>query len=170
MTVSINIGKQVAFFQDDSKALTINNILSPYYQSQFKTYHKDVFTHPVTRGAFWFKISIENKSGSAAWLQLGTINARYIDFYAPDSNGIYSHPLLTGVMRGESSKPYPVNTFWLPVNTEHQPGPLTYYIRVLEESPVEVPLRLGTLECCTAIKPKANSLQASSAGSHYVSI
>ncbi|MBK7175347.1 MAG: hypothetical protein IPH84_19515 [Bacteroidales bacterium] len=104
-TVSFNIGKQVAYFQDDSKALTINNILSPDYQSQFKTYHKDVFTHPVTRGAFWFKISIENKSGSAAWLQLGTINARYIDFYAPDSNGIYSHPLLTGVMRGESSNP-----------------------------------------------------------------
>lgn len=140
------VGRQVSYFLDDSGKLDIKEILSPQIQARFKAYDKDVFTHPVTKGAFWFRLNIVNNSGSASWLQLGTINARYIDFYFPDSSGTYSSPILTGVMRGEDSKVYPVNTFWLPVNTEHQPGPITYYLKVLEESPVEVPLRIGTLE------------------------
>jgi signal transduction histidine kinase len=140
------VGKKVSYFRDDSGNLDINEVLSPQIQAKFRTYDKDVFTHPVTRGVFWFRLSIVNNSGSAAWLQLGTINARYIDFYFPDSSGNYSSPILTGVMRGEGSKVYPVNNFWLPVNSEHHAGPLTYYLRVREESPVEVPLRIGTLE------------------------
>jgi len=154
---SIVIGRHVAYLRDDAKVLTIDSVTSPAYQSKFIQGNKDVFTHPLTRGAFWFRISVSNHSGQDAWLEVGSIAARYIDLYCPGGN---DKPILTGTQRGEVSKPYAGTMFWLPLNKAEEKGEKTYYLRIEEETPFEVPLTIGTLQSLHAGKTLMDYLTA----------
>ena len=140
------IGKQVSFLSDPGKSFTIEDILSDSLQLRFEQGKKDVFARPAIRSAFWVKIVLKNNSGEDSWLQLGTVAARFVDFYSPDSTGRYLNPILTGTNRGENSKVYPVNTFWLPLSKAKQQQTQTFYLRVEEEAPFELPLCIGSLQ------------------------
>jgi len=148
----LTIGKEISYLSDKDKSLTFEQVLSPEYQSRFIPCSQEVFSRPASQCAYWFRISFINKSSSDAWLELGTIAGRYIDFYAPDSTGRYGKPILTGVMRGLETKPYPVNTFWFPLCKGCNQSPSTYYMRIDEETPFEAPLYIGSLQSLYAHK------------------
>ncbi|NVO18966.1 MAG: hypothetical protein HXX13_04665 [Bacteroidetes bacterium] len=140
------IGKQLSYFEDINKTTSFQEILSPAIQQKFTPCSMDVYSHPARQGSVWFKINFSNHCDADAWLEFGTIAARYIDFYAPDSNGRYHAPILTGSLRGIKSKPYPVNTFWMPLSKAGDHSVKTYYIRIEEQTPFEAPLFIGTLQ------------------------
>lgn len=141
------MGKSITYLEDKSNTLGIEEVTSATYQAQFQSYHKDVFAIPVTRSAYWFKITVGNESKEDIWLDINTNNAWYIDFYAPNDDGqSYRKPILTGTMRPLESKAYPSNTFWLPLNKAHESTLKTYYIKVKEDVSFEVPMLVGTIK------------------------
>jgi signal transduction histidine kinase len=140
------VGKQTYFLEDVEGKMTIEDILKSENQAKFVLQQNDIFSHPATSSAFWFKITVQNTSEEDAWLEVGSTSAWYIDFYAPDSTGKYGKPHLTGTMRPESLKFYDLmNVFWLPLNKVTDTQPKTYYLRITEELLFEVPLQVGTI-------------------------
>jgi signal transduction histidine kinase len=139
------IGNNISFFEDVEGNLTLQDILAPQNQMRFIDHDREVFSRPDTKSAFWFKISVQNSSSEDAWLELGSNYAWYIDFYAPDSTGMYSSPIETGTMRPDENKLYDVNFFWLPLNKAGEIQTKTCYFRVESGLTFELPLHVGTI-------------------------
>lgn len=138
----LKIGLKTYFLEDKEGRLTIEEILKTEQQAKFQRNSKEVFTRPSSTSAYWFRFTFQNKTKAIAWLSLATTYISYIDFYAPDSLGIYDKPLLTGAIRSPRNKAYPINNYWLPL--PHYQA-LTYYMRIKALGVVEAPLRIGTL-------------------------
>ncbi len=140
------VGKQTYYFEDSEAKMSFDEVRKADKEGKFTLHDKEVFARPATPSAFWFKIMVKNKSEEDAWLEIGTTFAWYIDFYAPDSIGNYNKVYLTGTMRPNSEKYYDNdNCFWLPLNRIQDQQTKTYYIRITEEFPFEVPLQVGTI-------------------------
>jgi hypothetical protein len=90
------IGKDISYFEDTDGNLTLQDILAPKNQMRFIDHDREVFSRPGTESAFWFKIAVQNSSSEDAWLEVGSNYAWYIDFYAPDSTGMYNSHIETG--------------------------------------------------------------------------
>lgn len=137
----LQIDQQLSFYEDTSQLLTITEVQN----KTFQPHTKDVFSTPATRSAIWFKFTVQNHTEEDAWLEIGSLFAWYIDFYAPDNQNQYAQPIQTGSARPQSSKKYRANTFWLPLNQASQPQSQTYYIRIATEFPMELPMYIGTI-------------------------
>lgn len=156
----LTIGKNLSYLEDKDKSLSIAHILTPECQAKFRAGTRDVFARPATHDVFWFKITFSNQSEEDAWLEFGTVAARYIDFFAPDSKGNYGKPIQTGVMRALNTRPYPVNTFWFPLSRAGNQTTITYYLRIDEETPFEAPIYIGSLKALHAHKSTNDYLVA----------
>jgi signal transduction histidine kinase len=139
------VGKFLYFLEDKNNTLTIEQIQSPFYQTLFKPYYKEVFTSPPTLGATWLKIEITNKTLEDTWLNIGTISAWYIDFYKSDSVGKMRLYAQMGIMRPDKNKPYPTHTYWLPLNKAGEKDSQTFYIKLQSQRTIEAPFYVGTL-------------------------
>lgn len=140
------IGKWVTYFEDTTEKLTVADIQRADIQAKFKPSGKDVFTAHAFTKAVWFKIVLQNLTAEDVWLETGGPYACwYIDFYRPDSAGFYHQPVMTGAMRPEKNKEYPVNFYWLQLAKANNTGVRTYYLRMLSGRTPEYPLQAGTL-------------------------
>ncbi len=146
------IGEKISYIEDGDGSMTLEDILSPENQMLFIDHDKDVFSRPGTKSAFWFKIKVQNNSTEDAWLEIGSNYAWYIDFYVPDSAGLYHNPMETGTMRPNENKLYDVNFFWLPLNKAKEDQSKTYYFRVVSGLTFELPLQVGTIRSLTKNK------------------
>jgi signal transduction histidine kinase len=158
------IGKQALFFIDESRNLTIQDIIKLDSEKQFSKSEKDVFTRPAMNSAVWFKITTSNLTSEDSWLEVGSLLAAYIDFYFPDENGNYNNPYELGSFRSENKKLYDTNLFWFPLTKSGNTKSKTFFIRILEESPFEVPLSIGTLRSLSKNKTTFDFLTASFMG------
>ncbi len=61
-TSLISIGKQIEVFEDPGETLSLQQILSPEYQSRFKKSNQQVPNYGTKQTAVWCKISIKNTS------------------------------------------------------------------------------------------------------------
>ena len=154
------IGKQTFYLEDADQTLNIEDILRPKYQEQFTIQQKDVFNRPATNSAFWYKFTVENSSDADLLLEVASTYAWYIDFYSPDSNGVYSNIIKTGTMRPESSKIHDVQPFWLPLNTHDETEPKTYYVHISSGLTYELPLHIGTIAALSKNKDRNDYLTA----------
>ena len=140
------IGKSIEYLEDKDNNLSIQDILNPAYQNKFQEGNKDIFVHVATKSAYWFKITVSNQTMQDVWMDINTSYAWYLDFYAPDINGEISElPKLTGTLRDISSKAFPANTFWLPLNKAGETSPKTFYFKIKTSAPLEVPILVGTI-------------------------
>jgi two-component system, sensor histidine kinase LadS len=163
------IGKQTYFLEDHKGKMSIEDILKTENQAKFVRNDKGVFARPATRAAFWFKITVQNYTQEDAWLEVASIYAWYIDFYALDSLGKYSKAYQTGTMRPENNKYYDIiNAFWLPLNKSGTRQSQTYYLRITEEAPFEVPLQVGTIRSLSKNKTISDFLTAGFVGIVFI--
>ncbi len=159
------IGKRVTYFEDTTEKLTIRDIQTAAIQQKFKSYDKDVFTAPARTKAVWFKIVLQNLTGEDVWLETGgSYSCWYLDFYRPDTAGIYHQPVLTGAMRPEENKEYPVNFYWLKLAKADNTATHTYYLRTLSGRTPEYPIQAGTLLALHTNKVKSDYLTAGFVG------
>ncbi len=146
------VGKQSYFLEDKAGKLKIQDVIALDKAGKFELCKKDVFAKASTRSVYWFKIRVQNDTKENAWLDIGSLFLWYIDFYAPDSSNIYTRPIEVGVLRPHENKPYPSNTFWLPLNVSGDTKIRTYYLRISTERAMEMPLRVGTLRALHGAK------------------
>jgi len=141
------IGKQVSYLEEPAgKTLTIKEILQPEYQQKFQHNKTEVYNSPSSPNALWFKLTVKNEMNQDAWLSVGSIFfCWYVDFYRPDSLGMYGKAIETGTMRPANQKEYPVNFYWLFLANSQNQQPQTYYVRVNTRIIREYPLQVGSL-------------------------
>jgi signal transduction histidine kinase len=139
-------GKQVYFLEDITGKLIIDALLKPENQSKFQKNDKNIFARPSTQSVFWFKITFQNSTDTAAWLKIASTNAWYVDFYAPNDKNEYKNALKTGTFRPDEAKPHDVFSFWLPLNKASDSKQATYYIRIATEAPFEIPFQIGSFQ------------------------
>ncbi len=136
------------YFEDKNGNYTLKDILNKENQEKFQKLDQDYFSRPATKSAFWFKFDISNLTDQDVWLLVATSLAFEIDFYSPNEKGFYERPVLTGILRGEESKLYPNNWFWLPLNKAKDIKIKTFYFRITEEAP----FRVGTTRSLISFK------------------
>jgi len=158
------IGQNLVYFEDVDGNITSKDIIGSDCQKKFKQSDKDIFARPATSSVFWFKFSVENKSDTDIWLEVGSTYAWYIDFYEKDSLGQLKLIAETGTMRPEKNKFYDYNLFWLPLNEAGENSPKTYYLRISASLPLELPLHIGTIKSLTKNRDISNYLTAGFVG------
>ncbi|WP_299453796.1 7TM diverse intracellular signaling domain-containing protein [uncultured Microscilla sp.] len=138
------VGKKMMVLEDKTSTLAISDITKPQYQQTFKPLPKNIFSHPVSTSAFWFKIIIENKSNKDVWLSIADTRLKYIDFYTPKIDGTYSSPLLLGASRPQQNRVFPSAFYCVPIH-QHL-SPQTYYLRVKGSLNLLLPFKVGTTQ------------------------
>ena len=165
------IGKQIYFLEDIDGKLSIDDIRKPAIQDKFQQHKEDVFNRPASRAVYWFKILLQNQTGKEVWLEAGgTTSCWYIDFYRPDSLGLYGPPVLTGALRPEENKEYRVNFYWLKLAETNDNAFKTYYLRVESGFTHVYPLQAGTLLALSANKELYDYITAGFVGLMLVMI
>ncbi|TAE48024.1 MAG: hypothetical protein EAY69_05665, partial [Cytophagales bacterium] len=139
------IGKQIMFLEDTTGKLTIQQIQQPNYQAKFQRNKKNIFQKPASRNSYWFKIVIANHTKEKIWLDIESITPWYLELYAMDSAGKYQKTVETGSLRPYSTRAYPTNTFWLPLNPAGTPEAMTYYFCIKSERILKLPMYVGSI-------------------------
>jgi signal transduction histidine kinase/CheY-like chemotaxis protein len=135
------IGLNLEILEDKSRQLTIQEITSPTYSSQFISNDQGLPNLGFSKSNFWVKFSVENEADPAIqWLLLlNDARMSYIDFYVPSEDQ-------SGFIVKKTGTAFPFNTreidhhsfvFNLPI----VPGEKkTFYLRLNSVSAVYFPL------------------------------
>ena len=89
------VGKQLYYYEDATNQANIEEVQKTATKAKFQRFTKDVFARPASNSSFWFRIDVQNHSSEDAWLEIGSIMAWYIDFYAPDNEGKFKNAIQT---------------------------------------------------------------------------
>ncbi len=138
------IGKSIYFLEDPESKLTIADLQKFELQEKFQLYDSEVFTAQATNSKYWFKINVKNETTEDLWLEIGSLNAWYVDFYTEDKNGNYFLNKKTGTLRENQNHIDDVLLTWLPLNLSNENNSKTFYISILEGPPFEAPFFIGT--------------------------
>jgi len=143
----ISLGNKISYFEDEHSNLSIQDLLKAENQKKFKKNDKDIFAHIPTKSSFWFKIEIKNESLEDLWLEIGTINAWYIDLYIPDSTGNYGKAILSGSLRKSNDQFLKLTRgFWFKIIDRNDQQSKTIYFKISEETPFDTPIHVGSLQ------------------------
>ncbi|MDW7694128.1 7TM diverse intracellular signaling domain-containing protein [Flammeovirgaceae bacterium SG7u.111] len=136
------------FLEDHTGEMGISDILALENQVKFKPIGKDAYSTPATDAVIWFKFTIQNKSGSDLWLELGDpFSAWYLDFYSPDEEGNHSRVTYSvGAMRPESNKEFPSNNYCIPIAQGADAVAKTYYMKVKGGLPMIFVFQAGNIK------------------------
>ncbi|MBC7745820.1 MAG: GHKL domain-containing protein [Flavobacterium sp.] len=136
------VGKHTMYYRDKGFN-SVEKILQPNFQSQFKLYNQDVPNFGSTADAIWFKFIVTKQVDKDFYLQIGSafidsialykvIDDRVQNVQVSGDNYIFSHRALK------------VTPFLFPLNIPVD-AKQTYLLRVKTMQPFFFPLRIGTL-------------------------
>jgi signal transduction histidine kinase len=158
------IGRYCQVWEDSSAQASLAQVLSPDGQANFVASDKNLLSGPVTTSAFWFKITLQNRTGQDLYLQPGGPSSCWLlDFYRPDGAGGFAPPVRTGALR-PGSREYPVNFYWLRLATAQDTAAQTYYLRLHSRFPPNFLLQAGTLAALHREKDKTDFFTAGFVG------
>jgi signal transduction histidine kinase len=139
------LGFHLEILEDPSGELTIEDVSSPAYDTQFTSNQVAVPNYGYTNSAYWVRFQLDNESSQTnEWLlELGFANLQYIDLYTPITGGGGFEVRQSGALRPVSSRDvaYPniIFNLNLPIGNEE-----TYYLRIKSGSSMTIPLTLWT--------------------------
>jgi signal transduction histidine kinase len=141
------LGLHLQILEDPDGKLTIHEVSSPAYDSQFIQSQYNVPNFGFTDSAYWVRFRIDNESRTVnEWLlELGFSNMQYVDLYSPSQDGEGYLVKQTGNSRPISTRDIlsPNIVFKLAVPTQSQQ---TYYLRFQNGASMTLPLTLMTQE------------------------
>ena len=141
------LGTYLEILRDSSGELTIDDVTSTAYQSQFFTSQVATPNFGYQTVPYWVRFRVQNQTGSGGdWvLVLGFRNMHYMDLYVPDSNNETYSVIESGVLRGQQNPN--VSFDKLSFDLEIPPGiEQTFYIRFQNEATMTLPLILMSPE------------------------
>jgi signal transduction histidine kinase len=158
------IGQYCHIWEDSTAQAGLAEVLTPSGQAKFIASSKDLLSGPVTASAFWFKITVQNRTGQDLYLQPGGPSSCWLlDFYRPDGAGGYASPVRTGALR-PGTREYPVNFYWLRLATAQDTTTQTYFLRLQSRFPPNFLLQAGTLAALHHEKDKTDYFTAGFVG------
>ncbi len=144
LTQSYNLNNNFYFFEDKSSSLTIDSIISPDFQSNFKICEKSNLNFGYTNSSLWFRINIKNVSDYNKKLLLEIANPKIqdIDFYEFNNTSLICH-----IKAGTNYSFYkrkvkcgrPVFILHLKPNNTY-----SYFIKIKNNLSTQVPVSLKT--------------------------
>ena len=137
------LGLHLEILEDPSGELTIEDVTSPEFDTQFVPSQAEVPNYGFTDSAYWVRLRLDNETRQInEWLlELGFANMHYVDLYAPLPDGEGFDVKQTGVLRPVSTRDvlHPRIVFDLSVPIQNQP---TYYLRFQNGASMTLPLTL----------------------------
>lgn len=142
---SINIGSDILVLEDKDLLLTIDNLLKyPELQQGFKKSGQNMPNFSITSSAIWCKITVQNTTNDALYLKLNNPRLDTIQFYLlTDSNTYATHE--TGMMLPFERREFETPAYLFALNVPKNEI-RTCYLRIRSNSPIQIPLKLGTLK------------------------
>ena len=82
------LGLHLEILEDPTNTLTIEQVSSPQYNTQFIPNKAEVPNFGFTNSDYWVRFKAKNNSTQATiwWLEMSFANMHYIDFYFPSPN------------------------------------------------------------------------------------
>ncbi len=139
------IGKNVAFFEDKSNILTINDITQPNYQQKFKTWTQETVNFGFSPSNYWLKFQVrkESKDKHEWFFILSYPQLDYFEFYEP------KYSVLIKTIHGDlipfKQRPIPHHDFVIQLNPEDDKT-VTYYLKVNSQGSLQLPMHIEQRE------------------------
>ncbi len=127
----------VEIFIDSGDAYSFEQISSPEFRSRFSRNTKDGLTFGYLRPPLWLKLTIENKSNTAWFMEIPAPFLEFVDFYQQES-GTFQH-IETGYYLPHQSRGFAHSGYAFALQFSEQ-GTNTVYIRIAGLSPKTFPL------------------------------
>jgi hypothetical protein len=138
-----SIGKATHFFKD-AHFLSINSLLQPAIQAQFKPYLEDAPNLGGLTDAVWFRFDLAKATEGDFHLQIGSAYIDSLALYAV-TKGQVKEVQLSGDNYVFSKRAVQVTTFLFPLNIRTG-DTQTYFLRAKTMQPFHFSLRTGTLK------------------------
>jgi signal transduction histidine kinase len=141
------LGLHLEILEDPGGELTIENVSSPTFDTQFNPSRVAVPNFGYTDSVYWVRMHLDNETlQTDEWLlELGFAHMHYVDLYTPLVVGRGFQVKETGSLRPVSTRDvqYPNIVFDLSVPTHSQQ---TFYMRFQNGASMTLPLTLWTKE------------------------
>ena len=139
------LGLHMEILEDPTGKLTIEEVSSPAFASQFTPSQVAVPNYGYTESAYWVRLHLDNETRQVdEWLlEVGFAHVHYVDLYTPLPDGKGFDVKQTGILRPISTRDvlYPNIIFNLSVPAQSQD---TYYLRFKNGASMTIPLTLWT--------------------------
>jgi PAS domain S-box-containing protein len=139
----VPLGTYLEILKDISGELTIEDVTSQAFQSQFFPSHVETPNFGYQNEPYWVRFRVQNQDeASSNWfLVLGFRNMHYMDLYIPDTDGGEYSVVKSGVLRSQENPNVLFDKLSFDLNIP--PGKAqTYYIRFQSEASMTLPLTL----------------------------
>ena len=143
-----SLGHHLEILEDESKAWTLEDVMSPALSPRFRPSPKNPPNFGFTDSAYWVRFRVTNLSETTAWrLVVHFANMNHVAFYRPAPDG-------QGYIVQETGNKWPLATreiphylvqFKLPSLASHAastPETQTFYMRFENEATMALPLKL----------------------------
>lgn len=136
----INLAKHAEVFEDKTRTLTINEVLSDSYELRFSPIRSDAFQLGESPSSYWLKIQIDQvtKTRQQVYLQLFG-NISQIDFFTVYKGQISS--VYTGSERPVNSRPVAHDSFLFPVQL-NESAPQQFFLKLSSKQAMNFSLYL----------------------------
>jgi len=139
------LGLNLEILEDPGGELTIEEVTSPEFDSQFTPSQAAVPNLGFTDSAYWVRFLVQNETSPVdQWLlELAYANIHFVDLYTPTPDGKAFDVKKTGVMRPPETRDilHPHITFNLTIPTHSQQ---TTYLRIKSGASIALPFILWT--------------------------
>ena len=145
-TRSLPLGRVMQVLEDPTDALTIAEVSSPAYATQFKTHDKATLNAGYSRSVFWLKVDLhylaKDPRAPRTWfLELAYPPLNHLDLYQRDSTGAYRLTTRTGSAQPFSSREVRQSNYLFKLNFVPDQQE-TVYLRLQSEGSIQAPLTL----------------------------
>lgn len=131
------LGKHLQFLQDPTGQLTIEQVASPDYDTQFYPSPSKSPSFGYTNATIWVKFRLKNQNPDIDnwYIEHGYPNIQHIYLYRPAATGTGFEAIKTGTLYPAKTReiPYRNFVFSLPLPLEHEQ---TFYLRLQSEATI----------------------------------
>jgi len=142
------LGRHIEYLEDPEQSLTINDMNQKNISSQFITSYSDILNFGFSNSAYWFRFNIVSRSEESKkmnWLiEIAYPRLSNVELYEPLPSGEYKMKSIN-LNEPITKRAFKTNhyVFQLSINADQA---MTYYLRVVSESSIQIPLILWSYE------------------------
>jgi signal transduction histidine kinase len=140
------IGKDVLYFEDESKGISLNKAIQLSSSGEFETCDKDVFATPSSPSAHWFTFTVASHIEDELWINVVNQGFNRINFYLLNEQGDLMDSVTTGAEFPIDTRMRKSKTFWFNLFEEEEVGVKTVFLQIEFSGILEVPILLGGYE------------------------
>ena len=145
-SLEISLSPYVDVFEDMDGSLTIQDVMSPRYASQFAPAAMTELFFGYSTSAYWIKFTAENQRDEHMHfiLEASPADVDYLDLYVidPHTDKLHQHKRLGSAMPyGDRDYNYPLHLFDLDIEPH---AAYTYFLRAESDKAINLQLSLST--------------------------